>query len=197
MTAQASTGDIQLTCTPEKAGDRIILAYAVANRGAEPIFVMDAHVGIVPGTSEPAFYPGWATIWHGRDNYAHVLNGLAPRPTDRVTIRRIVPAALRLEPGATLSRRIELVEPLAEQSPYFPLAAVRDYRISPIEGIALHIDVLPASAPGLREAAVPLSPDHRDISADNLPKVLRRLAVSFRAQGLHLLVRTGPYPRPD
>lgn len=189
--------DVVLTCSPEKADDRIILSYAVTNRGAVAVYVMDATLGPDPVTRAPVLHPGDATIWLGRDNYAHVLNGLALLPTDRDVRVRAIPVSLRLEPGATLSRTIELREPIAEMSPYYAPGPVRDYRVVAIEGIALHVDILPTNAPGLREAPVEASPIHTRASADNLTAALQRVSVSFRAKGLHLMVRTDAYPRPD
>mgnify|MGYP000137019633 CR=1 FL=1 len=189
--------DIVLTCTPEKVDDRVVLAYAVANNSQAAVYVMDAIVGTDPKTRAPVPNRDQVTIWLGRDSYAHVLNGLALLPTDRNVRVRVIPVALRLEPGATLKRTIELREPLAEVSPYFGPGPVGDYRVLPIEGLALHVDVLSANAAGLRVEPVAVSPEHKRVGADNLGAALRRLTVTFRAKGLHLMVRTGAYPRPD
>lgn len=189
--------DIVLTCSPEKVEDRIILSYTVNNRGAVAVYVMDALAGMDPVSRAPLVHPGRATVWLGRDNHAHVLIGLALLPPNRDVRVRAVPVALRLDPGATLSRTIELHEPLAEMSPYYAPGPVREYRVVAIEGVTLHVDVLPLNAPGLREERLAFAPEHMRIGADNLTAALQRLTVSFRTKGLHLMVRTDDYPRPE
>lgn len=189
--------DIVLTCSPEKVEDRIVLPYSLSNRGAVAVYVMDALAGMDPVSRAPVVHPGRATVWLGRDSHAHVLIGLALLPPDRDVRVRAVPVALRLEPGATLSRTIELREPLAEMSPYYAPGPVRDYRVVAIEGLTLHVDVLPLSAPGLREEPLAFAPEYTRVGANNLAAALQRLTVSFRTKGLHLLVRNDNYPRPE
>lgn len=189
--------DVVLTCTPEKVDDRIVLAYSLTNRGSIAVYVMDAILGMDSATRTPVLIPGTPTIWLGRDNYAHVLNGLALLPTDHEVRVRVIPVSLRLEPGTSVTRTIELREPIAEMSPYYSLGPVRDYRAVSIEGITLHIDILPTNVQGLREEPVAVSPLHTRANAEYLAASLQRVSVSFRAKGLHLMVRTDAYPRPE
>ena len=103
------TGDVVLTCTPEKVGDQIVFSYEVTNRGAGDVYVMDAVVGVDPASRSARLEPDNVTIWYGADGYAHLLKGLAPLPTDRSVTVRVIPVAVRLAAGARLARRISLV----------------------------------------------------------------------------------------
>ena len=189
--------DVTLTCTPERIDDRLVFTYEVTNRGAQDVYVMDAVVGIDPASRMPKLEPDNVTIWHGADGFAHLLKGLAPLPTDRNVAVRVIPVAVLLGPRSQMTRRLELSMPMAEQSPYFALGNLRDYRVAAIEGVALHVDVLRSTAAGFRAEPVAVSPEHFRAMSTALVTDLRRLVVSFRAKGLHLMVRTDAYPRPD
>jgi hypothetical protein len=195
--SNATTTDLVLSCTPEKVEDRIVFAYEIANRGTDSWYVMDALVGVDWTTRKARLEPGAATIWQGGDGYAHVLVGLAPVPTDRNIAMRVFPVSVALAPQATLRRKLELRLPLAEQSPYYPLGNLRDYRMAEIAGITLLVDALPASAAGLVLTPSGVSPEHVQAMSADTVRDLRRLRVSFRAQGLQLMTRTDAYPRPD
>ena len=67
--------------------------------------------------------------------------------------------------------------PLAERSPYFPAANLRDYRIAEITGLALLIDVLPDTAPGLRVEPVAFAPSHVRALSANMDGDLRGLQI--------------------
>lgn len=195
--SNAAPENLVLACTPEKTEDRIVLAYEITNRGAETWFIMDAMVGVDPATRQPRLEPDNVTLWQAAAGHANVLVGWPPVPTDRNVGVRAIPVAVRLAPRETLRRRLELPLPLAERSPYFPAANLRDYRIAEITGLALLIDVLPDTAPGLRVEPVAFAPSHVRALSANMDGDLRRVRASFRTQGLHLMVRTDAYPRPE
>lgn len=196
--SNAAADDLVLTCTPEKTDETIVFAYEVTNRGTDTWYVMDAIVGVDPGTRKPRLEPGNVSVWQGADGYAHVLVGWPPVPTDRSVGVRVIPVAIPLAPRETLRRTLELRLPLAEQSAYFPVGNLRDYRIAEIQGMTLLVDALSGSAPGLRvePAGEAISPRHVRALSANLDGDLRRLRASFRSQGLHLMLRAGAFPRP-
>jgi hypothetical protein len=194
---QASSGGVVLTCTPEKSADAIVLGYALENRGSEAVFVFDATADVDPATRAAVADPDDATVWLGSDGYAHVLKGIAAMPRDRRIMALIVPLAVRLGPGQRMTRQPRMGLPLAEQSPYYPPGHVREYRLAEIGGLTLHVDVLVASAPGFASEASAAGGEYLQVRADALVTATRRLSVSFSAKGLHLLVRTDAYPRPD
>jgi hypothetical protein len=110
---------------------------------------------------------------------------------------RIVPLAVRLEPGQRLSRRIVQSYPLVEHSAYFPRGPLRDYRLMPIQGAALCVDVIAADRPGfipVKAAGFPKG-YFRLVPEDDVLN-LRRLSCSFLSRGLHILLHKGDYPRP-
>lgn len=198
MSGQVDTRDgVTLSCTPSREGDVLVFEYSLANGGNGPVYASDAgtRTDAQAGTAEAD--PGIVTIWRAQDGYAHVLKGVAPLPEERDVPGRIMPLMVRVAPGERIARRLVLALPLAEQSDYYPPGPVRDYRIEEIEGVRLSIDVLTAAPPGFAPEAVDYAEGFVDIGVRGTLPLLRRVSCSFRAKGLHLLVRTGDYPRPD
>ena len=102
-----------------------------------------------------------------------------------------------MAPGARLERTLTLALPLAEHSTYYSVANLRDYRLSEIEGMRLAVDVLARVPPGFAASPVAHAPEHVDIGVRGTLPLLTRLSCRFPARGLQMMVRTGPYPRPD
>jgi hypothetical protein len=198
MAAQVDTRDgVTLSCTPSREGETVVFAYSLANGGHGTVYAADAGTRTDAQAGTAVADPGIVTVWRAQDGYAHVLKGVAPLPEDRDVPGRIMPLMVRLEPGARIERRLVLALPLAEQSDYYSLGPVREYRIEDIEGIRLSVDVLTAPPPGFEPQAVGFAESYVEIGVRGTLPLLRRVSCSFRAKGLHLLVRTDAYPRPD
>lgn len=133
----AETDNLVLTAAPEKVEETVVFAYSVVNAGRIDAYVFDALALDDPATREPRLDPDAVTVWRSQDGYAHVLKGIAPLPTDSDVWRSLNPLALLVPPGGRIDRRLVLPLPLAEQSPYFPLAGLRQYRLTDIEGVRL------------------------------------------------------------
>ncbi len=198
MGTTTSTRDsITLTCTPEKQGDTIVFAYTVKNDGRAPAYVSDAETRLDMKARTAEADPNGVTIWRGGEGYAHVLKGVAPWPTDRTTLGRVMPLMVRLAPGAVIARKLVLPMPLAEHSPYYGIGNLRDYSMTEIEGVRLLVDVLPEPDPAFVAEAVPYAKGMFDVGVRGTLPLMRRLACDFRAHGLHLMIRNASYPRPD
>jgi hypothetical protein len=204
MTTDTRDG-ITLSCSPSKDGDTVVFEYTLQNASNREAYVSDAAPRIDGKTIVAD--PDAVAVWLGKDRYANVLKGVAALPTERDIPGVVMPLMLRLAPGQRIERRLVLALPLAEHSPYYGIGTVRDYRLSDIEGVRLGIDVLPsppATIPIPNRQPVPFAPTpvpyadgYVDIGVRGTLPLLRRLACSFRARGLHLMVRTAEYPRPD
>lgn len=188
---------ITLTCSPEKQGDAIVFSYSLANGGHAEAYVSDAGTRINPAARTASADPDAVTIWLSPDRFATVLKGVAPLPEERDVPGVVMPLMTRLAPGARIERTLSLALPLAEHGPYDSVANLRDYRLSEIEGIRLAIDVFARVPPGFVANPVAYAPEHVDIGVRGTIPLLTRLSCRFPARGLHLMVRTGPYPRPD
>lgn len=198
MTELTDTRDgITLSCSPEKQGDSVVFSYSVTNAGTATAFVADAAMKIDPVARVAEADPDGVTVWRGADNYAHVLKGVAALPTDRTTPGRVMPLMHALAPGARIERVLTLALPLAEHSPYFSIGNLRDYRLSEIDGVTLSLDVLPAPPPPFAARPVAYAPEYVDVGVRGTLPLIRRLSCGFRARGLHLMLRTDAYPRPE
>ncbi|MCC6716249.1 MAG: hypothetical protein IT555_00030 [Acetobacteraceae bacterium] len=196
-TATAQRDDVVLTCSPEKTADTIVINYGISNRGRAPVYVADAMPRIDSATKTVAADPDAVTIWRGANNHAHVLKGLAALPTDRMVFGRVYPLMARIEPGAALDRVLTIALPMAEHSPYFSVTNLRSYRLTDIEGITVAIDMVVARAPEPQAVTVDYAPELFAIPPAEMLARSQRLACSFSAKGLHLMMRTDTYPRPD
>lgn len=188
---------ITLTCAPEKQDETIVFTYSIANGGRADAYVSDAGTRIDPAARTASPDPGMVSVWLSTDRYATVLKGVAALPEERDVPGLVMPLMVKLAPGATLERTLTLALPLAEHSTYYSLANLRDYRLGEIEGMRLAIDVFARVPPGFVAAPVAYAPDHVDIGVRGTLPLLTRLSCRFPARGLQMMVRTGPYPRPD
>lgn len=195
--ATTTRDDITLTCDIARVEDSIVFTYSVANGGGADICVMDAEPTVDPLTQRPGADPAAATLWRGADGYAQVLKGVASLPPGVEPETRIMPYGVLVPPGESVSRRLAERMPLAEHSPYAPVGHLREYRLMPIEGVALAVDVLPLGGPAVAVPAREIGGGYRRVVADESVVLFRRLACGFRARGLFMLVRTDAYPRPD
>jgi hypothetical protein len=193
----AARDDILLTCTPGKDGDHLIFDYAVANQGGVPAYVMDVLPGIHPRTGAPTIDADAVSVWLEPDGIVQILKGVPEMPEGQDPQHRIVPLAVQLAPGERITRHLSQPSLLAEHSPYVPLGHLGDYRLRPIQGIALAVDVIPASAPGfIAVKAAGYPPGLFRLIAQDDVLLLRRLACAFQTRGLHVLAHAGDYPRP-
>jgi hypothetical protein len=194
--ATATAGEVKLTCDIARVGDDIVFTYSLANAGRATVLVMEAYPVRDAGTGRLAAAAG-ATTWLGADGQAHVLKGSAPLPASADPEAPILALGVRLDPGKTLERRHAERLPLAEHSPYVPTENLRAYRMLPIQGVALTVEVLPA-LPGLVAEARDIARGWWRVADPEAAAGLGvRLTCAFKARGLFMLVRKDDYPRPE
>jgi hypothetical protein len=193
--ATATSGEVTLTCDIARVEDSIVFSYSLANAGRGAVLVMDAFPVRDAGTGRQMAVPGVAT-WLGADGRAHVLKGSAPMPATVDPEAPILALGMRLEPGKRIERRHAEPMPLGEHSAYVPTANLREYRMAPIQGVALTVEVLPA-LPGLVAEARDIARGWwRVADPEAAAGLVQRLTCGFRARGLFMLVRKDDYPRP-
>ena len=198
MSGHADSRDgITIACTPSREGDTILFKYTLANAGREAVFAADAGTVTDAQAGTAAADPSVVTVWRAQDGYAHVLKGVAPLPEAFDVPGRVMPLMARLGPGERIERTLVLKLPLAEQSDYYPIGPVSEYRVAEIEGVRLSVDVLASTPPEFVAAAVPFAEGLFDIGVRGTLPLLRRVSCGFRAKGLYLMVRTDAFPRPD
>ena len=189
-------GDLALTCDIARDGDAIVFTYSLANQGRAAVFVADASPLADPATGRRRADPGSATTWLGADGQAHVLKGTAPLPPTADPEAPILPLGIWLDAGKRIERRLAERLPLAEHSPYVPLGNLAEYRLAPIQGVALTVEVLPALPGLLAEARDIARGVWRIADGEAAAGLAQRLTCAFRARGLFMLARRDAYPRP-
>jgi len=190
-------GDLMLTCDIARVGDSIVFTYSLANQGRGAVLVMDASPVADLATGRRSADGAAATTWLGEDGQAHVLKGTAPAPEGTDPDMPILALGVRLEPGKRLDRVLTERLPLSEHSPYVPTGVLSDYRLAPIQGVALTVEVLPA-LPGLIAEARDIGRGWwRVADPETAAGLVQRLTCGFRARGLFMLARKGAYPRPE
>lgn len=197
MPATSTTaGDLTLTCDIAREGDSIVFSYGIANQGRFAVLVMDASPVADPASGRRFANVSAVATWLGDDAQAHVLKGTAPLPASADPEAPILPLWVRVEPGARLQRRHAEPLPLAEHSAYVPPGNLREYRMAPIQGVALTVEVLPA-LPGLVAEARDIARGWWRVSdPEAAAGLVQRLTCAFPARGLFMLVRNDDYPRP-
>lgn len=193
----AEADDLPFDCRPAKEGDTLVFDYSITNTAPIPLYVMDAVPLADPVSGRPRVDPDSVSLWLDEEGTMRILRGVPPLPEGQDPLERIVPLAVRLAPGEKLERRIAQRLPLAEHSPYMPEGHLRDYRLVPILGVAVAVDVITADAPGFVAAkAAGYPPGYFRLVPDEDVLLLRRLVRAFRTKGLHALIHRGDYPRP-
>lgn len=191
----AIAGDVTLTCDIARVDDSIVFSYSLANQGRMAVLLMDAFPVRDAGTGRLLAVPG-VTTWLGADGQAHVLKGSAPMPATADPEAPILALGGRLEPGKRIERRHAEPMPLAEHSPYAPPGNLREYRMVPIQGVALTVEVLPV-LPGLVAEARDIARGWwRVADPEAAAGLVQRMTCGFRARGLFMLARKDDYPRP-
>jgi hypothetical protein len=190
-------GDVTLTCQPSREGDLLVFAFRLLNDTGGDIYVFDA----IPTWDAVAKKAGLdhhnLVVALSPDKFVHLTRGIAPLPPDRDVVVRIIPLAVRLPPGETLARTLELRLPMHEASPYYPDLPVRDYRQVDIAGVELRVEFLRASAEGFAAAPVDGAPDLYRVMARNTVGMTSFVTCRLPARGLTVLRRPDPFTRPE
>jgi hypothetical protein len=189
--------DVVLRCTPGREGDHLTFDYSVTNEGAVATYVMDALPSVDKMTGRLSLEPDAVSVWLGLDGMLRISKGMPPMPDDTKAEDRIVPLALKLDPGESIKRRLLEPMPLAEHSPIAPYGNLREYRPKPILGVTLLIEHIRADMAGfiaVQAAGYP-KPFMRLVpTGDALP--MHRLACPLRTRNLQVFTRIDAYPRP-
>jgi hypothetical protein len=193
----AQAAGIALSCRPDRSGNRLIFPYTVTNHGAAEVYVMDAVPAVDPVSHQAIVDHHAAAVWLGGDGFAHVLRGMPPLPDDKDVLGHVIPFAVRLAPGATLERSLEVPLPLAETSPYYGDLPLRDYELIDIQGVTLIVEFLRGTVEGFRAEPASNAPDLFNISSRNLLGQIERVVCAFPSRQLQILKRPGDFPRPN
>ncbi len=127
--------DVELRVKPvERTEAGLVLTYEVHNRGGQALWLLDRLFTSGP-TGSLRLDPDKAYV-DLRDGVVIVSRMLHPIPSDILVEVPEVPAATRVEPGQTVSRRAVLAVPLRQLLPYaadsgeaLPLERLRELRL--------------------------------------------------------------------
>ncbi len=196
--SDAPDEDIVLDCTPGREGGKLTFAYKVTNRCKVAVYVMDALAGTNPTTGRVTLDPDFVSVWLGTDGVLRLSKGMPPMPEGTAPEARIVPLAVRLQPGEQLTRHLAEPLPLAEHSPVTPCGNLRHYRLQPILGMALVVEIIREDEPTLIATRAVGFPKiyFRLNPAEEEPLETYTLTSSFRTRALQALVRNDDYIRP-
>jgi hypothetical protein len=187
---------VTLTCRPDRAGNRLIFPYTVANHGPADVYVMDA-VRARAADASPIIDRHAAVIWLAGNGFAHVLKGIAELPPDKQVNARVIPLAAKLPPNGTLERVLEVPLPLAETSPYYPDLPLREYALTDIQGVLLTLEFMRSTAEGFISEPAADAPDLFRIAGKHTVGQTERVSCSFPSRQLQILKRPDNFPRPN
>ncbi len=197
MSASVPSGDVTLTCQPNRDGDVLLFPFRIVNGTGGDIYVFDALPTYDAAARKAGIDPDSVTVSLAPDGYLHLLRGIAPLPPDRDVAVRVLPLAVRLPAGEVLDRKLSLRLPLHETSPYFPDLPVRSYRQVEIAGVELTVQFLRASAEGFAAAEVDYAPGFYRVMARNTVGQAGAVSCRIASRGLVVLRRPDAFPRPQ
>jgi len=196
-TEQLFVRDVTLECQPTRVGNNLSFPYTITNSSDVDIYVMDAVPAVDPSTRQAVADRNSVVIYLMSDGRAHVLRGIAPLPTDRRVYMRVIPLAVKLAAGATLTRQIEVPLPLAETSPYFPDLPLRQYEPVDLPGVRFSVEYLRGTVEGFSATPVDFADDLLRVAARNTVGMTERVSCSYQTQRISIMKRTDAFPRPD
>ena len=195
--ATAQTGNVTLSCRPDRAGSKLVFPYTVTNRGRADVYVFDAMPRLDPETRQPTIDPNTAVIWLGGDGFAHILKGIAPLPAIRTVTVRAIPLAAKLAPNAAIDRVLEVPLPLAEIGPYNADLPLREYELIEIQGVVLTIEFISSTVEEFAAEPADFAPDLYRARGKNTVAQTERVSCAFPSRQLQIMKRGDDFPRPD
>ncbi|MDB4934041.1 MAG: hypothetical protein JWP87_1013, partial [Labilithrix sp.] len=141
-----AAGDLALQCALRPIADGLEITYTAKNAGSDDAYLLDLSSTPRADRSDVdvEVRPIYLT-WLG-GTAAHLGQGVAPLPADRQVAVRVIPLANRLARGASITRTVRLLSPLAELGPYDPAAATPGGPT--IDRLVITLSAMRASAPG-------------------------------------------------
>ena len=188
-------GALHLQCQPNKVPGAFVFAYRAENRGAQPLYVMDAMPSIDAETRAVRPNPQAAVTLLMADGVALVGKFIAPLPQDRLLLAPDLPLCARLDPGQAIERELRVPLPFAEASPFFPDLRLREYEVAEVASVAFAIGFFAADTPGLYAAPAAYAPDYHVLSATVAPVVAGLAWQALPVKKLEILKRTDAFPR--
>ncbi len=143
---RVAQADVELRVeSVERTEEGLVLTYAVHNRGAQALWLLDQLFERGP-TGSPRLAPDKAHV-EVRGNQVLVSRMLHPVPDTLLVEAPEVPAMTRVEPGQTASRRVVLPVPLTTSLPY-PSGPKEEVSLEGVRELRLRIGYL-LDEPGL------------------------------------------------
>jgi len=192
MSGNAGEDGIVLTCKPNRERRALVFDYAVTNHGAVDIYVQDAMPSVDPASRATRANTAAATVIHSAKGEAIIGKYLPPMPQTARPALALAPLAFRLASGQSMTRRLEIPEPLAETSPYLPDLVLRRYEMVEIPAVVFTLGFWVTAAEGF--VAVPSS-YAPDLSCIVVGHARRLLWQRFATHGLQIFRRTDDFPR--
>ena len=185
---------VTLDCQPARDGDTLVFPYAITNKSRGDIYVLDALPEMDPATGQARVNLNSAVIVRGDDDFAHILRGIAPLPSDRTVSVRIIPLATKLPAGSTLKRQLTIGIPLHETGPYHPDLSIDKYRQRDISGVILTVHTLAASVEGFGAVPVDFAPGLFRVFAKDTVGQVASVSCRFSTRSLSIFIRTDNFP---
>ncbi|MBR0673416.1 hypothetical protein [Neoroseomonas soli] len=189
------SGALHLLCQPNKVGCAFTFAYRCENRGAVPLYVMDAMPQVDHETHAVTANPQAVVVIRRADGVALLGKFIAPLPQDRVVMAPDLPLCTRLDPGQAIDRELQVPLPFAETSPYFPDLRLREYELAEVSGIVFAIGFFAADTQGLFAAPAAYAPEYHVLSPTRAPVVAGMAWQALPVKRLEILRRKDAFPR--
>ncbi len=194
--APTDTG-LELICHPARQGHTFVFEYSLHNPGQRDVYVHDAMTSVNPETKAASANARAMSIIHSPGGDAIIGKFVPPVPSSVRPALAVIPLAHRLAAGATIERRLEAPEPLAETSPYLPDLLLRQYEVVDIAAVVFVIGYWVSDGDGFGVTPTPYADGMFSVvAAGGKPGAGARLVSQrFATRGLQLFRRTDGFPR--
>jgi hypothetical protein len=135
--------------------DALHIHYAIKNGSPTDIYVLNAFAASHPESKQAYVATDRYTLYFQQPDQAVILIGIPPLPEDRLVAIRVMPLAVKLAAGATLSWDMPAIPlPLIEKSAYAYAADTEILRTITINSLLLHVQFISALAEGFQAQPV-------------------------------------------
>jgi hypothetical protein len=188
--------DIILACQHELFPNKLRIHYTVTNRGSTDIYLLDVYPGGDPKYRKVAANYNAVYACIKDSNEAYLLRGIAPLPSDRMVLVRIMPLGTKLAPGQSIERVFEVPLPLREQNHcyYAPLSS-EGYDSVKVKTLILAVQFLRPTIAGFNAEPAPHGPNLFKVSGKDTAGQAETMSCEIAVQDLRMLKRKDFFSR--
>ena len=185
--ASEVTLNAECKTTPEDLRVR----FSLRNNLGEDIYVLTALPKLNPETRQAIADAGAYSLFLSKPAEATVLIGVPPLPSRKLVAVRVMPLAVKLPAGGTLSHTVSPIPlPLAERSVYESAPPGSLLRRVQIERLALRVQYIKSSTPDLEVTPVSYSAEHFNVRTKKTVADIREVQANLLTKEMSLRMFT-------